>query len=340
MQLFWYFTGTYRRCAKIYPSREQTFRSSIKKTISLFKQAVNDRQRLFGKGNSTQRITKGATNYLGMKLATAFILCFSLTVTAKISSQTITFSGKNVSLTHVFSIIEKQSGYSVAGNISLLKEAQPVSIDANKEQLKSFLSRILDGQALQADIFNKAIIISKKKEVAKKVSSPNLAPAEEQQTQAHGSITDSLGNPLAGSTIRVKGQQISVKTDGRGMFSIVASAGDVLHITHVGYHAKEVKADLSKPISVQLSAISQVIDEIETINTGYQRISQRELASSVVQVKMDDIKLQSKFSVDQMLAGVVPGLMSLQSSGEPGATPTIRIAAFPPLSAVARQCGY
>jgi TonB-dependent SusC/RagA subfamily outer membrane receptor len=39
----------------------------------------------------------------------------------------------------------------------------------------------------------------------------------------------------------------------------------------------------------------------------------------------DKINLASKASIDQMLSGQVPGMLVLQTSGEPSATPTIRI---------------
>lgn len=59
--------------------------------------------------------------------------------------------------------------------------------------------------------------------------------------------------------------------------------------------------------------------------TGYQVLSRRESASAVSTVKTEDIYMAGAPSIDQMLQGQIPGLMVMNTSGEPSATPKIRI---------------
>ena len=65
---------------------------------------------------------------LAMRITAAILLIFSLHVTAKGVSQTITFSGQGVSLKTVFDEIEKQSGYLVTYNEEIISEAKLVKI--------------------------------------------------------------------------------------------------------------------------------------------------------------------------------------------------------------------
>ena len=63
----------------------------------------------------------------------------------------------------------------------------------------------------------------------------------------------------------------------------------------------------------------------EVVVNGYTTLSRRETASAVSQVKAEQVMLNSKSSIDQMLIGQIPGMAIIQTSGEPSATPKIRI---------------
>ena len=66
---------------------------------------------------------------LVMKLTIILLTVFLLHAHANGVSQTITWSGKNVSLEKVFSVIKKQTGYFVFYNQRFLKDARKVSLD-------------------------------------------------------------------------------------------------------------------------------------------------------------------------------------------------------------------
>ncbi len=68
--------------------------------------------------------------YRIMNLTAILLLVFCLQVSAKVSSQTITYTGRNVSLGKVFSVIREQTGYAVATTAKLVKAAKPVTIEA------------------------------------------------------------------------------------------------------------------------------------------------------------------------------------------------------------------
>src|SRR5438270_67839 len=80
-----------------------------------------------------------------MKLTTIFILAAFMQVSARSWSQTVTFSGKNVSLEKIFSIIKKQTGYVVFYDYNLVDGSQPVTISVKNQPLNEFLSQALKG---------------------------------------------------------------------------------------------------------------------------------------------------------------------------------------------------
>src|ERR1700712_1981020 len=67
-----------------------------------------------------------------------------------------------------------------------------------------------------------------------------------------GTVVDSKGEPLPGTTIAVKGTSKATSTDVSGKFSITAKAGDVLVFSSVSYTSKEVTVTGAKNYKVTL----------------------------------------------------------------------------------------
>lgn len=59
-------------------------------------------------------------------------------------------------------------------------------------------------------------------------------------------------------------------------------------------------------LDVVMREDENAIDDV--IVTGYQTISKHQVAGAVKQIKMEDINLGAKYSVDQMLQGQVTGV--------------------------------
>lgn len=258
-----------------------------------------------------------------MKLTSLILLVAGLAASASGYSQRVTLSVQNAPLENVFREIKKQTGYEFLYGSKVLQVAKPVSVNVKDVTLEQVLTKCFEQQPLVYNIVEKTVIIGPRAPAAPKMEEEK-APLPLTIT---GVVTDTSGTPLPGANVTVKGTATTVVADRTGHFSIQANAGDVLVITYVGFERKEVKvpADATSHLTISLKRTSFALNEVMLVYTGYQALSQRELASAVTQVKMKDIELGSKYSVDQMLAGVIPGLMSLQTSGEPGATPKIRI---------------
>ena len=62
-----------------------------------------------------------------------------------------------------------------------------------------------------------------------------------QQKTITGKVLDAENNPVVGVTVTVKGQNRATLTKEKGDFSVLASPGDVLVFTSVGYEMTEVR---------------------------------------------------------------------------------------------------
>ena len=85
---------------------------------------------------------------LVMKLTSILLLAACLQVSARAHSQTVNFSGKNVSLEKVFASVEQQTGYVFFFDATILQGARPVTIRADNMPLEVFLKNVLEDQPL------------------------------------------------------------------------------------------------------------------------------------------------------------------------------------------------
>ena len=154
----------------------------------------------------------------------------------------------------------------------------------------------------------------------------HTAPATAQQKAqtVSGTVLDPDGNPLIGATVVVvKGTQGAV-TDVNGKFTIKAKSSDSLQISYLGYKTETMNVGSRTNFTVRMEKDSSTdIDEIVVI--GYGQVAKKDLTGSVATVKMNDIKDVPVLSVDNALQGRIAGADFMSTTGEPGATTTIRI---------------
>ena len=154
----------------------------------------------------------------------------------------------------------------------------------------------------------------------------HTAPATAQQKAqtVSGTVLDPDGNPLIGATVVVvKGTQGAV-TDAKGKFTIKAKSSDSLQISYLGYKTETLNVGSRTNFTVRMEKDSSTdIDEIVVI--GYGQVAKKDLTGSGATVKMNDIKDVPVLSVDNALQGRIAGADFMSTTGEPGATTTIRI---------------
>ena len=146
---------------------------------------------------------------------------------------------------------------------------------------------------------------------------------EQKDITVTGKVTDQSGEPLIGATVLVTGTTNGASTNATGDYSIQVPEGASLTFQYIGYEAKTEKVGARTKVDVKLEQSKQTIDEVVVI--GYGTVKKTDLTGSVANVKMSDIKDVPVVSVDQALQGRIAGADIMATTGEPGATTSIRI---------------
>lgn len=132
-----------------------------------------------------------------------------------------------------------------------------------------------------------------------------------------GKVYDELGMPLPGVTIYIRDKVgIGTSSNTAGEFSIKASRGDMLIFTFVGYERIEyLVTEEKKDLKISFTDVAKELDELVVVGHGTQR-----KISTVAAVTSVDVKeLQTPASsISNLLGGRVAGVISMQTSGEPG----------------------
>ncbi|MEO5681089.1 MAG: TonB-dependent receptor [Chitinophagaceae bacterium] len=141
-----------------------------------------------------------------------------------------------------------------------------------------------------------------------------------------GTIRDKDGKPVAGATISVKGKKISVVSAADGAFSIQAAGGDVLVVSSVGYETYESKLTATAAnLAIQLATNANVLSDVVVVGYGTQK--KKDLTGSISDINVNDIRKYTTSDVSQLLQGRATGV-AVNSDGQPGASPSVRIRGF------------
>jgi TonB-linked SusC/RagA family outer membrane protein len=145
----------------------------------------------------------------------------------------------------------------------------------------------------------------------------NSASAQEHKNTVTGFVTDSLGGPLAGVSIELKGKvKIGTTTDVNGGFVLVVPDSAVLVISMTGYETREISAWLQKEINVVLYPSQSTLGAV--VITAFGRKERKEaVVGSVTSIEPGTLKTPSS-NLTTALAGKLAGMVAFQRSGQPG----------------------
>ena len=138
--------------------------------------------------------------------------------------------------------------------------------------------------------------------------------ANAQDVVLKGTVVDDTGEPLIGATVLVKGTTIGTATDLDGNFSIKCKPGAKLVISYIGYQTTEAAA--KEGMQVVLKDSSEMLDAVEVVAYGVQK--KVTMTGAVSSIKSEDLNRTPVSSVNNVLAGQLSGVSTVQYSGEPG----------------------
>ena len=144
------------------------------------------------------------------------------------------------------------------------------------------------------------------------------------QNNCRGKVVDTKGEPVISASVLIKGAPVSTGTvtDFDGNFvQPNAKVGDILVISSIGYATQEVAWN-GQALSIVLDEDANLLEE--TVVTAYGgRQLRSKVTNSISTVKEETLSSGMHTNPAQALSGAVAGLRVQQTSGDPGANPTI-----------------
>ena len=158
-----------------------------------------------------------------------------------------------------------------------------------------------------------------------------FAMAIAQNKQVSGTVVDGEGQPIAGATVIVAGTTVGTTTGASGEFVLSAPANGSLQVSFIGYQTETVAIAGKTNVAITLHEDSQAIDDVVVVAFGTMKKDAFTGAATVV--KSEDIAKTQSGNVAQALAGKVAGVQMVNTSGQPGSSPTIHIRGFGSITA-------
>ncbi|RVT71995.1 SusC/RagA family TonB-linked outer membrane protein [Flavobacterium sufflavum] len=254
-----------------------------------------------------------------MKLTSILVIALTFQVSAAVSSQTITFSGKNVPFKKVISVMKSQTNYVFFYDMAILKNVKPISINVVSAPIEKVLEQAFAETSITWIIEGKTISLIPKVEKAKE--STNLSI---QQNIIKGKITDEKGAPLPGVTILVKNTKKATTTDFDGNFELkTADSESTLVISYIGFATQEVKVSKSENLKIVLLQETSKLEDVVVV--GYGSKKRKDLTGAVTTLSSDSYKDQPVLNSAAAIQGRVAGVAVNNNSGAPGGGIKVRI---------------
>lgn len=147
-----------------------------------------------------------------------------------------------------------------------------------------------------------------------------------------GAVSDENSQPLPGVNVIEKGTTNGTTSDAAGAFTLhVENERSVLVFSFIGYTSMEVPVNGRSTINISLAPSVQSLQEVVVV--GYGTVERKDLTGAVGSVDSKDIRDLAVTRIDQALLGKVAGVQVKPISGEPGASPQIRIRGIGSISA-------
>lgn len=140
-----------------------------------------------------------------------------------------------------------------------------------------------------------------------------------------GVVSDDKGNRVAGATVVVSGTAIGVLSGPDGQYALTVPEGSEVSVSFVGYATYKFRVGAASVYNVVIKEEANDIDAVMVVGYGTQKKST--LIGAVTQTGNKELQRTGGVTnLAQTLTGNLPGLATIQNSGQPGANdPTILI---------------
>lgn len=256
-------------------------------------------------------------------------MAYSNTLNAQgILDKKISISLNNTSLVDVLSHLQKNDKIKFIYSSTAINGTQKVSVNMENESLKNVLDEVLKSKGISYEVLQDRIVLGKTGVVNEAGPTSETAPtntaADVAATPITGKVIDKTGEPVIGASVLEKGTTNGVSTDLNGNFKLsVSGPSSVLVVAYIGYNNQEIIVGNQTNITITLVENVKNLNEVVVVGYGTQK--KVTVTGAISSVKASDIQDQQVTRLDDALRGRVTGVSVVQSSGQPGSTPQIRV---------------
>lgn len=132
-----------------------------------------------------------------------------------------------------------------------------------------------------------------------------------------GVVVDIEGSPIPGVSVVLKGTNNGTVTDLDGRYQLKVPAGEHLIVfSFIGFQAQEIQYKNQRNQNVVLREAMQELDDVVVVGYGTQK--KESVTGSISTISLKEVEQVSTPSISNAIAGKLPGIITRQSSGEPG----------------------
>ena len=256
---------------------------------------------------SPQRMKK----HLAFALAVSLVAMVPMSAFAQVLK--ISMTRTNVSIESVLRELEKQSDYTFFYNDNQVKLNKKVSINVSDAPIETVLNEVFKNSGYTYKIVDNQIVVSTAAAAAKEVQ----ATQQQKQRKISGVVKDAMGEAIIGASVIEKGNPTNgTITDINGKFSLNVG-GNELQITYIGYMPETVSLKTGvASYNIIMKEDTKTLDEVVVVGYGVQK--KANLTGSVASISAEALESRSVASVSAAMAGTMPGVTAIQTSGAPG----------------------
>lgn len=205
-------------------------------------------------------------------------------------------------------------------------QRQFVTVDFHDLKLESVLEKILWPMHLSFQLTGDHIVITSMRGEGDSDNLGSVAvPLNEGPTEwieVSGYVRGKDGVTLPGVTVRAKGTEKTVHTDGNGKYRITANG--TLLFSCIGYRSYEIKISNRSVIDVELMPLTQSLKEVVVL--GYGLAEKGDISSAISSLVGESVSERpSALNIGVGLAGKVSGVNVMINSGSPEGNPSVKI---------------
>lgn len=220
--------------------------------------------------------------------------------------------------------IQKQTGVKFTYSSDVIDINRKISCSITNKKLIDFLTEVLKPLDIDYQVIDDEQILLFPIQSKTENTLKNFSVVIPIDVIISGVVTNEKGELLQGATITEKGTKNITATDATGNFKLkVKDERTVIVVSYTGYKTKEVVVDGEGKITIVLTAVNNVLNEVVVI--GYGSVKRKDLTGSVSVANQKDFGDVSVSNSAQLIQGKLAGVQVVNRNGLPGSGSNIII---------------